>query len=39
MIKSHFAEDNWALAYVSVDLVAEKWHGILRESAMLEYFG
>lgn len=39
MIKMRFVGNNWALAYEFRNLIAVKWHGILREGAVLECFG
>lgn len=39
MIKMHFVGNNWILAYEFRNLIAVKWHGILREGAVLECFG
>lgn len=39
MIKMRFVGNNWILAYEFRNLIAVKWHGILREGAVLECFG
>ena len=39
MIKMRFVGNNKTLMYVFRNLIAVKWHGILREGAVLECFG
>lgn len=39
MIKMRFVGNNKTLTYVFRNLIAVKWHGILREGAVLECFG
>ena len=38
MVKMHFVGNNWILAYEFRNLIAVKWHGILREVALGQRF-